>query len=154
MTKCNQPKINTEQKLYLFWHGEGFSCLGFENARKQAEAVAQWIGEPIPDPSIWGQLAGYDELQRLMKLGQEYSEKTKTRCPAELTPQLIGLEGKLVEVIDCYGETRRFYVGKSTGWMPCHLEIEQRTHSGGGAVSGTPFRSVREISGTPNKPRY
>ena len=28
----------------------------------------------------------------------------------------MGLEGRRVEVVDAYGETRRFNVGRSTGW--------------------------------------
>ncbi|WP_157698714.1 hypothetical protein [Geobacter sp. DSM 9736] len=70
-------------------------------------------------------------------------QQTGYRSKAELTPQLIGLEGKRVEVVDCYGGKRRFWVGRSTGWIPCHLEIDTRRSSGGPAVTGAPFRSVR-----------
>ena len=41
-------------------------------------------------------------------------------------------------------ETRRFWVGKSTGWMPTHLEIKRYTSSGGMAVI-VPFDSVKVI---------
>ena len=58
---------------------------------------------------------------------------------------MIGLENKRVEVVDAYGETRRFYVGKSTGYIPIHLEISRRNSSGGPAVTGTPFKSIRVV---------
>jgi len=61
-----------------------------------------------------------------------------------LTPQLVGLEGRRVEVVTTYGETRRFHVGKSTGWIPCHLEIHNARSSGGGSAEKQ-YKSVRVI---------
>lgn len=74
-------------------------------------------------------------------------------CPVRdesgLTPQLIGLEGMRVEVVDppdgeFPGLTRRFYVGKSTGWRPCHLEIHNRRSTGGGPALKE-YASVRTL---------
>jgi hypothetical protein len=42
------------------------------------------------------------------------------------------------------GETRRFIVGRSTGWRPCHLEIHNRRSTGGGAASRE-YKSVRRL---------
>lgn len=58
-------------------------------------------------------------------------ERDALRSDAGLTPQLVGLEGWRVEVETLYGETRRFYVGKSTGWEPIHLEVSRRDSTGG-----------------------
>ena len=65
-----------------------------------------------------------------------------------LTPQLVGLEGWRVEVETTYGEVRRFNVGRSTGWQPCHIELYNvRSHGGIGAEREykrvTPIRKVR-----------
>jgi len=49
-------------------------------------------------------------------------------------------------VVDRHGERRRFRVGKSTGWMPCHLEIARCNSTGGPAVTGAPFQSVRIVA--------
>jgi hypothetical protein len=58
-------------------------------------------------------------------------EKEKLRTDENLTPQLKGLEGFRVEVITTYGEKRRFNVGRSTGWAPCHIELRCiRSHGG------------------------
>lgn len=63
-----------------------------------------------------------------------HTEKDAVRSDAGLSPQLVGLEGCRVEVLDKYGETRRFQVGRSTGWVPCHIELHNRaSHGGGGA---------------------
>ena len=80
-----------------------------------------------------------------MRQGEALHQETGKRCNADLTPQLVGLEGKRVEVVDRHGETRRFWVGKSTGWFPVHLEIARRDSSGGAAVTGAPFQSVRIV---------
>lgn len=69
-------------------------------------------------------------------------------CPSRdlsgLTPALTGLEGVRVEVVTTYGETRRFWVGVSTGWRPCHLEVKT-TRSFGGDAAEKEYRSVRII---------
>ena len=77
-------------------------------------------------------------------------EKDRVRDNSGLTPQLIGLEGWRVEVVDCYSdeegqpEPRRFIVGKSTGWRPCHLELRNR-RSRGGVCARDRYVSVRTI---------
>ena len=71
-------------------------------------------------------------------------ERDNLRDLSGLTTQLVGLEGWRVEVETTYGETRRFIVGKSTGWRPCHLEIHNRASSGGGSSERT-YQSVRKL---------
>jgi hypothetical protein len=43
-----------------------------------------------------------------------------------------------------YGERRRFYVGRSSGWIPCHIERKLRT-STGGVGADKYYASVRVI---------
>ena len=59
------------------------------------------------------------------------TQRESLRSDAGLSPQLKGLEGYRVEVVTDYDKTRRFIVGRSTGWIPCHLEISRRSASGG-----------------------
>ena len=54
------------------------------------------------------------------------AQKDASRDNSDLSPQLVGLERYRVEVVTLDGEKRRFIVGKSTGWKPCHLEIKTR----------------------------
>jgi hypothetical protein len=63
---------------------------------------------------------------------------------SDLTKQLIGLEGKRVEAITLYGEKLRFWVGKSTGWKPIHLEV-LRSNSIGGTGAHKKYQSVTVI---------
>lgn len=136
--------INTEQGLYVIAAGDGYSCYGFDVLDRKARAVAAW-SKVVPPSAEPGTRGHFEQCNAILDHGAKYAAKTGTRCDAELTPQLVGLEGKRVEVVDCYDEKRRFRVGKSTGWMPCHLELGGRSN-GGPAVSGTPFKSIRRIS--------
>lgn len=122
----------------------GYSCYGFDVLDRRAKAVAKWskVLPPISEP---GTAEHFADCARIMEYGAKYAQNTNTRCDAELTAQLIGLEGKRVEVKDCYGETRRFKVGKSTGWLPCHLELANVRSSGGGAVTSAPFKSIHVV---------
>jgi len=137
--------INQEQELYVIKCGSGYTCLGFDVALQKAIAVARWAETDAPDPSLIGTEAGYADYERCMAAGFSGFQRTGQRCRAELTEQLVGLRHRRVEVVDRYGDKRRFYVGMSTGWFPVHLEIKTSRSTGGGAVYGAPFQSVRVI---------
>ena len=149
-TATETVTVNAEQELYviLCHHGRqrGYTCLGFDVCIRWGNGIAAWLAENgVPsvaiDESERGTLEAYARYQALLQAGRELNQHTGKRCPVELTPQLIGLE-----VVDRYGERRRFNVGKSTGWMPCHLEIARCNSSGGPAVMGAPFKSVRVVA--------
>lgn len=72
------------------------------------------------------------------------TEREAIRDYSKLTPQLKGLEGKRVEVVTTYGETRRFWVGMSTGWTPIHLEVHNTRSTGGGPAEEV-YKSVRVV---------
>lgn len=72
------------------------------------------------------------------------NEKAAVRDLSGLTPALVGLERHRVEVVDRFGERRRFIVGRSTGWQPCHLEVKTRRSMGGMAADKV-YKSVRDL---------
>jgi len=74
-------------------------------------------------------------------------QKDEARDLSGLTYQLRGLEGCRVEVKTAYNETRRFQVGRSTGWRPCHLEMSNRVSSGGHPADHI-YKNVRVIRRT------
>lgn len=129
--------------LYLYKCGGGVSCLGFDYADRKRAAVVTWLqGAPeldgIPEQGEAGTLAGYDSYMAAMDAGRAYHERTGQRCNADLLPLLTGREGERVVIMDPDGqEVSRFWVGKSTGWMPSHLEIK-RSDSHGGAPAFIP----------------
>ena len=142
--------------------GGGYSCLGFDVMierynRLAAELMPAGLGQPtylgsLPrqfPPQLRGTLEGYAYYRELLELGQ----RDGRRFMCELSPQLVGLEGHRVEVTrtDANGRTSadrtsadRFIVGKSTGWLPCHLEIARVNSSGGGAADRQ-YKRVRDL---------
>lgn len=136
-------RIDSENRLYVIACGDGYSHLGFDVCEKRTRDYATTLDRPdlMPQAEERGTIEGF----RRHHIASEALRVSGKRCLAGLVPQLVGLEGKRVEVIDCYDEKRRFYVGRSTGWYPCHLEIKLRTSHGGGAVTGAPFKSVRVV---------
>ena len=143
--------INAEQALYVIPESHGYSCLGFDVLISRYNAIAAWLRkeslqqDDLP-PEARGSMRAYTAYRTLLDRARSYCERNALRCPAELTPQLTGLEGKRVEVVDCYGERRRFQVSKSMGWLPIHLEISRRNAAGGRAVWGAPFQLVRIVA--------
>lgn len=76
--------------------------------------------------------------------GMTPAQKDQARDNSGLSAQLVGLEGCRVEVVTTHGQTRRFIVGRSTGWRPCHLEVRRRDSTGGGAAD-TEYKAIRRL---------
>lgn len=137
--------INIEQHLYVLPSGKGYSCLGFDVVLERSKRMAEWLPLAI-DPVERGSIAAYEQYMMLLEQVAIQCRLVGERCPIELTSQLIGMEGQRVEVVDCWGEKRRFIVGKSTGIIPIHLEVARRDSSGGTGVTGAPFKSVSVVN--------
>lgn len=129
--------INSDQKLYVIPCSAGFTCLGFEIAEKRRRAILAELGEPV-EPVELGTIGAYDAYAAAVEKARLRHVATGWRSSSDLIPELIGLEGKRVEVVAKLGDgmeyRTKFYVGKSTGWVPCHLEIKTRASIGGEAV--------------------
>lgn len=129
--------------LYVIPSDGGYTCLGFDVVLRRIAALEREC-TPFAERPERGTLQAYYMLRRYEEMALERFQATGTRSKAELCPQLIGLEGCRVEVVDLDGGTRRFNVGKSTGWMPCHLEIHNSRSISGPAATGN-YKSVRVI---------
>lgn len=133
--------INNDQSLYVFNNGGYVSCLGFDVVLNRLRKLSDEMNAPVK-PVERGTLEAYHEYERLTaEAGKRYRE-TGWRSKSELIPEFIGHEGERVEVVTSYGETERFYIGKSTGFIPVHLEIKKSNSSGGCSVSGHPFKRI------------
>lgn len=138
-------KLNIEQRLYVLSCGQKYvTCLGFDVCEKRKLGLAVELGVPLACHPV-GSKAAYTEYERLVAMAKERHRVAGWRSQSELTPELVGLEGCRVEVVTSWGERQRFIVGKSTGFIPCHLAIPKINSSGGPAVCGSPFQSVKRI---------
>jgi hypothetical protein len=141
MTKV---RINKQQKLFVIPEAGGFTCLGFDVCFERSTKLATELGLTVPMKSRKATRGAYEYYAHLCNVAREKHTQTGWRSQSELTPELIGLEGKRVEVVTEWGETKRFYVGKSTGYIPCHLEIARSNSTGGPAIIGK-IKSVKVI---------
>jgi hypothetical protein len=139
---------NRKTKLFCIPEAGGYSCLGFDVLETRTNALASELKDKVTlvyEPKPRGTLARYAQYRELCEVARKLNARTGWRSSSELTPQLIGLEGKRVEVTTADGEKRRFQVGKSTGFIPIHLQIARRNCHGGMSVYGDPFKSVTVI---------
>jgi hypothetical protein len=90
----------------------------------------------------WEALSVTDRSRTWDALTKE--ERDKFRSLSGLNSELTGLEGWRVEATTDYGETRRFIVGRSSGWAPCHIELKTRGSMGGHGASRK-YTTVRKL---------
>jgi hypothetical protein len=144
MYKYNLEKINTEQRIYVLKCGGGFSCYGFdvvERKTKTLQAETNLITS-YSNPKI-GTPEHYYNYMELVDKVKELNVTTGFRSKSELNPKLIGLEGKRIQC-KLHGEPARFIVGKSTGFIPTHLEIKRIDSHGGVSIDSNP-NSITDI---------
>ncbi len=145
--------INDKERLFIIPCAGGFSCLGFDVCRERVGKLERELGHThtaIHSKRYDNALDLYEHYEVLVSEARERNQKTGWRSSSELTPQLIGLEGKRVEIVHQWEssgrvEKVRFIVGKSMGFIPCHLEIKTRRSHGGGAVCLGKIQSLRVV---------
>jgi len=137
--------IDQEHETYGLKHMYGkkeyYSHLGFAYVEWEIRTVEKWTGASYPQLEL-GTAEHFALYQQAIKDGAAYNRATGKRCEAALTPEFIGLEGNRVEVVDRWDNRYRFIIGKSTGWMPIHIERKRCNSDGGGAFVGYPCKEV------------
>lgn len=124
--------INRAQRVYVMPCGKGFTCYGFDVLKRKTAGLAAFAGRPDLAPPIrTGTRKAWRAYRAASAAALAHHKATGQRAEFELTPALRGLEGRRVEVTYPDGTSARFWVGKSSGWTPCHLEIPSTRSSGG-----------------------
>jgi len=146
--------LNDEQELYVIQAGGGgYSCLGYDVCLDRIDRITTELAgrRAMPENFIdgtvkveRGTLGAYDVYRALQAHLIKVCKDQNERAVYDLTPQLTGLEGRRVEVVDMHGETRRFKVGLSTGPIPIHLELHN-VRSAGGMGAAREYKSVRVV---------
>lgn len=147
----NKVTVNEKSRLYVLEFGGGYSCLGFDVLERRLNALLKEIvnlGFTPEAAAEIGTAERYRQYQSAIDFAEAYHKRTGWRSQSELTPELIGKEGRRVEVVHSFGKERevtRFKVGKSTGFIPCHLELANSHSHGGPAVCLGKIISVKII---------
>lgn len=138
--------LNHDQQLFVIDSGNGYSCLGFKVCNDRIEKLCTELGVTPVNPTI-GTLDQYQTYTDLVDIARRKNVETGWRSSSELNPKLIGLEGKRIECT-YFGERKRFTVGKSMGFIPCHLILKTSNSHGGEAVLSNPkhLKNIRVIA--------
>lgn len=145
MEQKKQVTVNKEQELYVIPSGRGFSCLGFDVTINKIKALSKELNIPC-DNLVRGSIETYNIYLKVLEIAYSRYEANGWRSKSELYEPFIGHEGKRVEVEYFGGEKERFYIGKSTGFVPCHLIIKQSNSTGGVSLCKNLIKSYRFIS--------
>jgi hypothetical protein len=140
----NLHSINHEQRLYVLTEGKGYTCLGFDYAEKRRVAVLKWLGQDVTPVEV-GTEDAYKAYEAALAAGRQHNTTTGKMCPADLIPQLDIYVGWRVEVRSTDGTKRRFNVSRSTGWVPCNIEVYNRRSLGGPSAYLAPGDEVIPI---------
>jgi hypothetical protein len=138
----NLHSINKEQGLFTFKNGKYFSCLGFEVVINKAKRLSEELGIDCPNFRK-GSKESLKFYYKMLKIASQKHEKTGWRSNSELYKPFIGHEGKRVEVEYTWGEKERFYIGKSMGFIPCHIMVKQSNSTGGPSVFNDSIKNFR-----------
>jgi hypothetical protein len=143
--KTDLISINKEQGLYVLKCGAGFTCLGFQVSEDRTARLSDELKIHLSN-ARQGTKKHYQNYVRLTREALKRYQQTGWRSSSELNPKLIGLEGKRIECT-LHGEKTRFIVGKSTGWIPCHIKINTSRSMGGMSVTSDPdsIQNIRVI---------
>jgi hypothetical protein len=143
-----QVTVDNDHNCYVIHdtNTQSVSALSFSICWDRLFGIAAWLGEhSLYHGLVFGTLDVYNSYIEVCRLGEARYAAIGHPCPILLTPSLVGYEGQWVRVYEQHGRRRKFIVGRSTGWLPVHLEIKDRRAYSGHPVTGTPFRSVRVL---------
>ena len=132
--------INKKQQLYVINYGNNYSCLGFDVVNNKIIALCNVLN--IKNICKYkGTKKAYTFYSKLLKIAHE----TNKTFDIELYKPFIGNEGSRVEIVYNWGDVERGIIGKSTGFMPCHILLKRCDSIGGGSILKDSIKSFRFI---------
>jgi hypothetical protein len=125
-------KLNDQQQLYVIPSGGGYSCLGYENARRDTQHIAAVLGRTdlVPVASDFGARAGYAKYLAACSAWASSAHSKKTW----FTP---GTPNEVQQILERYRQSARvlrlFLGDRATGrdWMEENDVVGKIGRSGG-----------------------
>lgn len=136
--------INNEQELYVIPEGKWITCMGFDVVIQRIKSLAKELHLPYNNLNR-GSIEAYETYLNIVEIARQKFINSGWRSTSDLYSPFIGHEGKRVEVTYTWGEKERFYIGKSTGWIPCHLMVKKSNSTGGCSVLNNSIKSFRFV---------
>lgn len=154
------------------YSGFGRSCLSLKGVLRRLKGVSEWLGRPQPAELLECLQNGshlldqtmakdaFELYQDIMEAGQEHFKKTREFCPLELSPifQSYYQSKERVEVVwkepyqiysgyGCKtdGKKGRFYIGRSMGWLPIYLQLDNSRSISGPGLDADMVQSIRGL---------
>lgn len=122
----SEVQVNKDQGLFVIPTGNAVSCIGFDVVDKKIDALCRDLGVNRKT-KYKGTKASYKEYCRLVYLARQRFDATGEQS-----------------TIDLYSwGTERFTIGKSTGWIPCHIALKRVDSRGGSGVLTDSIKSFR-----------
>jgi len=156
--------LNTEQGLYVIPCGDGYTCLGFDNARDHAGQIAARLEQPLLafGPGDHGSLAGYDKYHAAVdawdrsRLTQQTYFDPGTDPKAARALEICRRDGRKVRLVLGDTATGQSWleehdvvgrIGRSTGTLKVPLLIEPGADGGVAILTNRLLRLINWESG-------
>ena len=127
-------KINQETRLYVIKEAHGFSCLGFDVLERRGNRLAKELGVQIDFTKLHHGEDKYEQFSKLQELAHKRFIETGYRCECELHPEFLPFLNTKVRAVFADGTNEIFRVGRSTGYIPCLLRIDNDRSMSGEAI--------------------
>ena len=89
------------------------------------------------------------EIKKIdVALWNDYTKKYFNEVTYDSYLEQLKDNNNRVEITYNFGdeeETSRCYIGKSTGWIPCYLEIKKSNSTGGGGLLANCIKNIKVI---------
>lgn len=145
MLNITELTLNFKHQAFTVPSGRGSITLGFSECKRRTQAIADHYERQDLAPTEYGTAIAYFEYVKAVNYAEAEYRRTGQPCPVDLNTQLEGLEGRKVEAVTHNGERREFWVARSTGWRPSHLEASE-PGAKAGTVCPREYRSVTVIN--------
>jgi len=156
--------LNPEQRLYVIPCGDGYTCLGFDNARDHAGLIAARLEQPALafKPGEYGAIAGYEKYRAAIRAWGSSALTQRTYFEPGTDPKAARVlekcrrDGSRVRLIQGDTATGRSWldehdvvgrIGRSTGTLKVPLLIEPGADGGTAILTGCLLRLIDWESG-------
>src|SRR5260221_108576 len=142
--------VDPEKRVYRIptMTSDDTISIEYDSVSEFIEQFSTWLterGYEVPPVPEVGTVEHYLTQEELGTMIYKHWEDTGEQFREWLIPELIGYEGKTLEVVTCWGETQRFTLGLTGVWAAHHVTVIPG-NEGFHPVIGHPFQSIKVVT--------